>query len=1278
MTDRFPRADARDLRRWPSDPAHLIDTTRCPACFSPLYSTRCFECGLDLGVPESAELLAASTRVYDEEGRRQQLITRMRAAQAAREAARATTTASIASTAIDAAMASSAPPVEGAATMLAGETAPAASEARGVASAVAPPAKASAPTAAPVTPAAPAGPGAPAGPAAPTPPAASVGPDASRPRRSGVQVLLLTLGVVLISVTAIVFLLVAYLVARLEVRSVIIAVASVLVLGVAWLLRARRLPGTAEGVASVAIVLLLLDVWIVRANGLFGTDAIRAAGYTGGALLVVALVLWGVRAASGIRVAGFGAAGLAPVGVFLLAFEAAPDSEFGTGLWLGCLAASLLGTASLLMPSTTERVILLAAGFAGGVLALSPAAWALPEVEWNRLWTFVAVAAAWMLALIAVRARGAEMSPAWARIAAPALGVSLALAPAVAFFSELDPEFAIWLAPAAAIAIASVFAAGTRFAALSRDASWACIAAVAVALLAALPGAILGLGAIFARLIASVPPWSFDADSRIDNLAPEYDLAAVLVPFVIAAGALVVTWLAGRVRQLAALPVGAALAGLLVAGATAPWIVASAVVLLVLAAGALALAASLRRFAVPGLLATLLIVGVSGGALAWWVGYSNAAVWPWATAGVLAIAVAGRVLARRVWAAGVASRTGAGHLALAATLTASAVFTIASWLDAAEVELLSPWTSPWMWLATGGAVMLLVAAFVRRGTPGDRQAVVVPLFAASVVALTALAFEPDVPLRWLPAIILTVSGLFWVRVGSSPAMRIAFAATTPLALSFASAAAVDELFGPEFVGIGVAGATLVSAALAHSLPPARLRDSRFAWSAAIGLAGVTAILMSTAGTFATDELWLVLLLLTPVPIVMAALDGDPIGGEQPSRHLAWVSLGLGVATVWAWLAGDGVDDVEAYTLPLAAALAVAAGLITWRRATGDSRAAGRTALFAAAAATAVLPSVGSSGDSELRTLVLVSVGIVVAIAAAFLPETARGVPVRLLGVGAGWVALTGAALVRGSAVASGADDSVVIVEFWPLVALVAGVAIALTWARVGSRPAWVGEVLLAASVTLAAVPTLLAIVAGEQPTVRAAVLFPLFALAHMLGSATTARPLASPVFAWSTLGVLVLGGLAVLVSREVDPFDIVTASVGVALIGAGALRMRRTPELGSWPALGAGLAILLIPAFVADFTDPELWRNVALGVVSALAVVLGAVRRLQAPLLLGGGVLLVHAIAQLWPWIRLLYEAVWWWLWLGIAGVLLVVLAATYERQLRLARGVVRSIAELR
>jgi len=210
------------------------------------------------------------------------------------------------------------------------------------------------------------------------------------------------------------------------------------------------------------------------------------------------------------------------------------------------------------------------------------------------------------------------------------------------------------------------------------------------------------------------------------------------------------------------------------------------------------------------------------------------------------------------------------------------------------------------------------------------------------------------------------------------------------------------------------------------------------------------------------------------------------------------------------------------------------------------------------------------------------------------------------------------------------------------------------------------------------VPTLIAIVFGVQSDLRAALLFAALAAVHIAGGAVTARPIAGAILAWTTRMALVIGGAIALASGHVDPFDIVTASVGIAFIGWGALSMRRSPALGSWPALGVGLAVLLVPPLIADFTDPELWRNVALGLVSAAAVLIGAMGRLQAPLVFGGAVLLVHAIAQLWPVITWLYEAVWWWLWLGIAGVIFVVLAATYERQLRLARGTIGRIAALR
>jgi len=66
--------------------------------------------------------------------------------------------------------------------------------------------------------------------------------------------------------------------------------------------------------------------------------------------------------------------------------------------------------------------------------------------------------------------------------------------------------------------------------------------------------------------------------------------------------------------------------------------------------------------------------------------------------------------------------------------------------------------------------------------------------------------------------------------------------------------------------------------------------------------------------------------------------------------------------------------------------------------------------------------------------------------------------------------------------------------------------------------------------------------------------------------------------------------------------------------------------------------------------------------VAACAVLLVGVRRLlQAPLVLGGGVLAVDAVAQLWPYAQALPR----WVTLGAAGLLLLVLGATYERRRR-------------
>lgn len=1256
MTDRPSSGEARGFRRWPADPAQFVDTTRCPACFSRLASTRCDVCGLDVGVPAAAELFRLSSDLYEGERTRQAFIGRMRAEQAAREtAAPAHPEAAVPVVAVVGVASPAAPP----AAVAAGAT-----DATRPAMLVPPPLP---------------DPGVPAEVVPPPPPPQDVAPTVGAPdtiparRRSGVQVLLLTLGVVLISVAAVVFLFVAYLVANLEVRSVIIAAASVLVLGVAWLLRARGFPGTAEGVAAVAVVLLLLDVWIVRANALFGSDALEASAYAGTALAAVTALLAGTRAASRIRVPGLAAAALAPVSAFLLAYAVDPDTA---GAWLGGLAVVVVGAVAVaLLPRSPERIILCAAGLAGAVVALVTAAWALPEIAWGETWAFLAVTAAYVVFVFATLVARAPVARAWGVAAGVGAGAAAALAPAVGVTEQLSEVVATWLAPATAGTVAAVFAALTRGPAGIRGAARAAlIAASAVAAVSSVWGLFLGCATVFERFLASTPPWQVGHQSLIRwTSGTDLDVGAILVPFILAAGSLVVLLLIGAARRMLAIPVATFLVGVIIGATFVPGVALPVAILAAVGAGALAFAAFRRRVGDPALLAVLATLGPAAAAFAWWVGWSNAEVWPWATAAVVATAVAARVLAPRVWPAPAAVSMGAAHLVLSVLLVATTSYFVPDWLAASEVELTGTWGSGWFWLGTTAAVLLGAVVLL----PGLRVVDRTTLAATTLSAALAGAFATalfGVELGWLPAAIIAVVATAGVRVVASGFLRSLLAATGPVMLALALERVLASIPGAPPSVLGAAAGVLAAAVLAPLVLPAD-RGARLAWRVSVGLTGVVSL---AAVASAGDQAWLLLLLLAPVPIVLAALDGDPIGGASDTRHLSWLSLALAVAAVWTRLAGDGVDDLEAYSVPLAAALAIAAGLVTWRRpADGAAPVSGRTALFAAAAGVAVLPSVGSSTDSDLRTLVLVAAGAVVGLAASFLPDQARGVPVRLLGVATGWVALTGAAVVRGSATAVG-EPGRLPVEFWPLLALLAGVVLAVIWARAASRPEIVGEAMLGASVVATSIPTVLAILSGDRPTLRAAVLFPAIAAVHVAGVATRARPFAGPVLAAATLGVLLAGGLVVLVSGNVDPFDLVTAPAGVALVGAGAIRMARSPELGSWPALGPGLAVLLVPPLLADFIDSDLWRLIALGVVASAAVVVGAVRRLQAPLLLGGGVLLVHAIAQLWPWISAAYEAVWWWLWLGIAGVVLIALAATYERQLRLARSVVRSIAELR
>ncbi len=119
--------------------------------------------------------------------------------------------------------------------------------------------------------------------------------------------------------------------------------------------------------------------------------------------------------------------------------------------------------------------------------------------------------------------------------------------------------------------------------------------------------------------------------------------------------------------------------------------------------------------------------------------------------------------------------------------------------------------------------------------------------------------------------------------------------------------------------------------------------------------------------------------------------------------------------------------------------------------------------------------------------------------------------------------------------------------------------------------------------------------------------------------------------------------------------------VALLALGFGHLRRRSDPSIGSWKAYASGLALALEPSLVMTLSDPGLARPLLLGAGAFAVVLFGARERLQAPLVLGGVTLAVDAIVQVAP----LAAALPRWVSLAAAGVVLLLVGATYEKRLR-------------
>ncbi|MFD4342697.1 SCO7613 C-terminal domain-containing membrane protein [Streptomyces anulatus] len=186
------------------------------------------------------------------------------------------------------------------------------------------------------------------------------------------------------------------------------------------------------------------------------------------------------------------------------------------------------------------------------------------------------------------------------------------------------------------------------------------------------------------------------------------------------------------------------------------------------------------------------------------------------------------------------------------------------------------------------------------------------------------------------------------------------------------------------------------------------------------------------------------------------------------------------------------------------------------------------------------------------------------------------------------------------------------------------------------------------------------------------------ALCGVLAAGAAVRPERRPVAGYLAAALFVLAAWVRLAASEVSFPEAYTLPVTVPALVVGVLRRRGDPEASSWAAYGPGLAATLLPSLAVAWTDTDWLRPLLLGVAALVITLLGARHRLQALLVLGGVVLALDGLHELAPYVAQVAGALPRWLPPALAGLLLLVVGATYEQRLRDARRLKDALGRMR
>jgi hypothetical protein len=189
--------------------------------------------------------------------------------------------------------------------------------------------------------------------------------------------------------------------------------------------------------------------------------------------------------------------------------------------------------------------------------------------------------------------------------------------------------------------------------------------------------------------------------------------------------------------------------------------------------------------------------------------------------------------------------------------------------------------------------------------------------------------------------------------------------------------------------------------------------------------------------------------------------------------------------------------------------------------------------------------------------------------------------------------------------------------------------------------------------------------AVAEPALLATVL----ALCGLIAAGTAVREDRRAV-GYAAAVLFVLASWVRLASWDVGSPEAYTLPVTVPALLLGAFRRRSDTSVSSWTAYAPGLSVTLVPSLFAVWGDGQWPRPLLLGAAALAVTLLGARHRLQAPLVLGGAVLVLDALHELAPYIVQMVDALPRWTPPALAGLLLLALGATYEQRIRDARRV--------